>query len=58
MERKSQFLVIAKRTVKGIEESKKILLSAHTKYHALELAMIKEPHYQTYEHKNIIRKKY
>jgi hypothetical protein len=61
MERKSQFLVIAKRTIKqdnGFEktEFKRIVISACTKFHALELAMTKEPYYQTYQHTNIVRR--
>jgi hypothetical protein len=61
MERKSQFLVIAKRTIKqpnGFEktEYKKIVVSACTKYHAIELAMTKEPYYQTYQHTNVVRR--
>ena len=61
MERKSQFLVIAKRNIlqpNGFEktEYKRIVVSACTKFHALELAMTKEPYYQSYQHTNVVRK--
>jgi hypothetical protein len=57
MERKTDFLVIAKRIVNGVEQFKRIVVQACTKYHAVELAMAREPNYQTYRHNKFVRTK-